>query len=191
MGATSACPACVGGTPDVRVSEPLFERFSYPARAVPAPGGTLRLRSGWAALAHATKVFVVSVPLRRGVPWHSRSSSAAPPAFSLDRSPWRRPAILWGQQDHGVENTFPLMHREHRGEEIQRKRVVSCEPAKLGFGEERPESLTYLVPVSFERPAHERSEEVPVLRSHERRTALGGHHEASVDLRLRTKGVRR
>jgi hypothetical protein len=74
---------------------------------------------------------------------------------------------------------------------MQGESMISCEPAKLGSGEERPEGFTHAVSAPVERPAHERPEEVPVLGGHEGRAALGGHREASVYFRLRMEGVRR
>src|SRR3712207_592281 len=83
------------------------------------------------------------------------------------------------------------MHRKHGRWAMQREPVVFCEPAQLSLGEERPEGFAHAVSVPVERPAYERSEDVPMLGGHERRTALGGHHKARVDPRLRMEGISR
>ena len=45
--------------------------------------------------------------------------------------------------------------------------------------------------MSLEPQAHERPEEVPVVRIDERWSSLDGHHQASVNLWLRVEGPRR
>jgi hypothetical protein len=61
----------------------------------------------------------------------------------------------------------------------------------LGSGEGRPEDPAHAVAVPFERLAHETQEQMPVAGLHERRTALGGDHQAGGDLKLRMEGIRR
>lgn len=52
-------------------------------------------------------------------------------------------------------------------------------------------NLACAVPTSVERPVHESAEEVSAVGIDERRTTLGGHHQAGVDLRPGMKSVRR
>ena len=77
------------------------------------------------------------------------------------------------------------------GGKIQREPIIFREPAELGSGEGRPEDPAHAVAVPFERLAHETQEQMPVAGLHERRTALGGDHQAGGDLRLRMEGIRR
>jgi hypothetical protein len=101
------------------------------------------------------------------------------------------PLILWDHPDHEVEEAGPLVHREHGGRKIQGEPIFFREPAELGSGEGRPEDPAHAVAAPFERLAHETQEQMPVAGLHERRTALGGDHQAGGDLRLRMEGIRR
>ena len=59
---------------------------------------------------------------------------------------------------------------------IKGEPIIFREPAELGSNEGRPEDPAYGVATSFEHPAHEPRELMPVAGFHERRTALGGDH---------------
>jgi len=61
---------------------------------------------------------------------------------------------------------------------MQREPIIFCEPAELSLGEEWPEGFTHAVSVPVERPAYERSEDVPMPGGYERRAALREHLRA-------------
>ena len=89
------------------------------------------------------------------------------------------------------EEAGPLAHREHGGRKIQSEPIIFREPAELGSGEGRLEDPAHAVTAPFERPAHETQEQMPVVGPHERRTPLGGDHQAGGDLGLRLEYIRR
>jgi hypothetical protein len=105
--------------------------------------------------------------------------------------------FAWGHRPWGTNLTMKSKRLAHwrtvsiEGGKIQREPIIFREPAELGSGEGRPEDPAHAVAVPFERLAHETQEQMPVAGLHERRTALGGDHQAGGDLRLRMEGIRR
>ena len=106
------------------------------------------------------------------------------------RAALRWATILGDHPDHEVEEAGPLAHREHGGRKIQSEPIIFREPAELGSGEGRLEDPAHAV-TAPSNARRTRPRNRCLVGPHERRTPLGGDHQAGGDLGLRLEYIRR